>query len=67
MSLAFRLRDSIAARFGVKAIGGFSGERRIQAHAGETLDFFLVEHSAPDMLVLTVRDRHLVGRHPQCL
>ena len=59
MSLAFRMGDSIAARFGVKAIGGLSGERRIQARAGETLDFFLVEHSAPDMLVLTVRDRRL--------
>lgn len=26
---------------------------------GDYLDFFLVEHSAPDMLVLTARDRHL--------
>ncbi len=26
---------------------------------GERLDFFLVEHSAPDVLVLTERDRHL--------
>lgn len=26
---------------------------------GDYLDFFLVEHSAPDMLVLTERDRHL--------
>ena len=27
--------------------------------AGDYLDFFLVEHSAPEVLVLTERDRHL--------
>ncbi|CAA2140627.1 hypothetical protein MBLL_02220 (plasmid) [Methylobacterium bullatum] len=59
MASAFRARDAITARFGVKAIGGFSGERRLPVREGDTLDFFLVEHSAPDMLVLTERDRHL--------
>ena len=59
MAFALRLRDAIAGRFGVKAIGGFSGERRLPVREGDTLDFFLVEHSAPDMLVLTERDRHL--------
>lgn len=59
MRLAFRTRDAISSLFGVKRIGGFSGTRRETVHAGEQLDFFLVEHSAPDMLVLTERDRHL--------
>lgn len=59
MRLAFRMRDAISSLFGVKRIGGFSGARRETIHAGERLDFFLVEHSAPDILVLTERDRHL--------
>lgn len=57
--LAFRTRDAISSLFGVKRIGGFSGARRETVNAGEQLDFFLVEHSAPDMLILTERDRHL--------
>ncbi|QOQ77487.1 DUF2867 domain-containing protein [Pseudomonas poae] len=59
LQLAFRIRDAISAVFGVKRIGGFSGTRRDSVQVGEHLDFFLVEHSAPDMLVLTERDRHL--------
>jgi hypothetical protein len=59
MRLAFRTRDAISSLFGVKRIGGFSGAKRETVHAGEQLDFFLVEHSAPDILVLTERDRHL--------
>jgi hypothetical protein len=59
MRLAFRTRDAISSLFGVKRIGGFSGARREATQAGEKLDFFLVEHSAPDLLVLSVRDRHL--------
>lgn len=59
MRLAFRVRDAISSLFGVRRIGGFSGARRETVHAGEKLDFFLVEHCAPDMLVLTERDRHL--------
>lgn len=59
MRMAFRTRDAISSLFGVKRIGGFSGQRREAAPAGDRLDFFLVEHSAPDMLVLTERDRHL--------
>jgi hypothetical protein len=43
----------------VKRIGGFSGARRATVQVGERLDFFLVEQSTPDMLVLTERDRHL--------
>jgi hypothetical protein len=59
MRLAFRTRDAISSLFGVERIGGFSGARRETVQAGEKLDFFLVEHSAPDLLVLSVRDRHL--------
>lgn len=59
MRLAFRIRDGISSRFGVKRIGGFSGLPRNTVQAGERLDFFLVEHNAPDVLVLTERDRHL--------
>lgn len=59
MRLAFRTRDAISALFGVKRIGGFSGTRREAVQAGDYLDFFLVEYSAPEVLVLTERDRHL--------
>ncbi len=59
MRLAFGIRDAISALFGVKRIGGFSGKPKQAAAAGDKLDFFLVEHSADDMLVLTARDRHL--------
>ena len=59
MRLAFRTRDGISSLFGVKRIGGFSGTRREAVQAGDYLDFFLVEHSAPEVLVLTERDRHL--------
>ena len=56
---AFRVRDAISARFGAKQIGGFSGVPKTSVEVGEHLDFFLVEHAAPDLLVLTERDRHL--------
>ena len=59
MRLAFRTRDGISSLFGVKRIGGFSGTRREAVQAGDYLDFFLVEHGAPEVLVLTERDRHL--------
>ena len=59
MRLAFRTRDGISSLFGVKRIGGFSGTRREAVQAGDYLDFFLVEHSAPEVVVLTERDRHL--------
>ena len=59
LKAAFRVRDAISARFGVKRIGGFSGEPRTQVAVGDHLDFFLVEHLDPRMLVLTERDRHL--------
>lgn len=59
LRMAFGIRDAICALFGVKRIGGFSGTRRERVQVGERLDFFLVEHSAPDVLVLTERDRHL--------
>lgn len=59
MRWAFRARDAVSALFGVKRIGGFSGMRRESVQAGDRLDFFRVEHSTPDMLVLTERDQHL--------
>lgn len=59
LGLAFRIRDAISARFGVKAIGGFSGRVQGEPQVGEMLDFFLVERSEPEALTLTARDRHL--------
>jgi hypothetical protein len=56
---AFRLRDAISARFGVKRIGGFSGRHHQDVQVGDHLDFFLVEGIGPDALILTERDRHL--------
>jgi hypothetical protein len=59
LGLAFRVRDAIAARFGVKRIGGFTGRRAENPQVGERLDFFVVERSEPAALTLTERDRHL--------
>ena len=59
LKLAFRIRDAISARFGVKRIGGFGEAPAANVQPGDRLDFFLVEHAAPDLLVLTERDRHL--------
>lgn len=59
LGLAFRLRDAISARFGVRRIGGFSGRPVTQVQPGDRLDFFAVEAVAPDLLTLTARDRHL--------
>ena len=59
LSLAFRVRDAISSRFGVKKIGAFSAASREAVAAGEKLDFFLVEHVSQDVLTLSERDRHL--------
>ena len=59
LKLAFKLRDTVSRRFGVKSIGGFSGTSKDTVRAGDYLDFFLVEHSDDKTLVLTERDRHL--------
>ena len=56
LQLAFDIRDGISAMFGVQKIAGFSGKQMTDVQVGDHLDFFLVEHSAPDMLVLTARD-----------
>lgn len=56
---AFWIRDAISTQFGVRKIGGFSGVPTRSVQAGDYLDFFLVEHAGPDVLVLTERDRHL--------
>lgn len=59
MGLAFRLRDAISARFGVKRIGGFSGRAAGPVTRGGKLDFFRVERIDDEILTLTERDRHL--------
>jgi hypothetical protein len=56
---AFKVRDAISSRFGVKRIGGFTGQPVSEVVAGQYLDFFLVEEASPTRLVLTERDRHL--------
>lgn len=59
LGLAFRVRDVVSAQFGVKRIGGFSGEVRTFVQEGDKLDFFLVETVNDDVLTLSARDRHL--------
>lgn len=59
LGLAFRIRDAISARFGVRRIGGFTAMPMTEIREGARLDFFRVEHAAPDLVVLTERDRHL--------
>lgn len=59
LKLAFWLRDTVSACFGVKRIGGFSGTRRDFVQTGDKLDFFLVEAASDEVLTLTARDRHL--------
>lgn len=59
LRIAFKIRDAVSKLFGVKAIGGFSGTCKDSVQTGDYLDFFLVEHSDDNSLVLTERDRHL--------
>ena len=59
LALAFRVRDAIAARFGVHRIGGFTGQRAENPQPGDRLDFFTVERADRRALTLTERDRHL--------
>jgi len=59
IALAFRIRDAISVRFGVKRIGGFTGRHATPPKVGEKLDFFVVERIAPKILTLSERDRHL--------
>lgn len=59
LRLAFRIRDAISSRFGVRRIGGFGNKSVERVQPGDRLDFFLVEHVTPDLLTLTERDRHL--------
>ena len=59
LKMAFSIRDAVSALFGVKRIGGFTGQYPETGEVGEMLDFFLVEHVSPDVLTLTARDRHL--------
>lgn len=59
VALAFRIRDAISARFGVKRISGFTCQRSEAAKVGDQLDFFLIERIEPTILTLSERDRHL--------
>ncbi|MBC7737836.1 MAG: DUF2867 domain-containing protein [Candidatus Saccharibacteria bacterium] len=59
LGIAFALRDAISARFGVKRIGGFSGDLVELPQVGGHLDFFLIERLEENMMTLTARDRHL--------
>lgn len=59
MGTAFKLRDAISARFGVKRIGGFSGKPPGFVQVGDKLDFFLVETLSDTVMSLSERDRHL--------
>lgn len=59
IALAFRIRDAISVRFGVKPIGGFTGRHVTPPQVGESLDFFVVERIGPDILTLSERDKHL--------
>jgi len=56
---AMWLRDKISGLFGVPPIHGVSHKRVQSVKPGDKLDFFLVEYSAENLLVLTVRDTHL--------
>ena len=44
LKLAFRIRDTISALFGVKRIGGFTAALPKTVKVGQKLDFFVVEH-----------------------
>jgi|TARA_B110000908_G_scaffold75864_1_gene91340 hypothetical protein len=59
LGLAFWVCDAISARFGVKRIGGFSGEVRGFVQEGDKLDFFLVETVNDEVLTLSAHDCHL--------
>lgn len=59
LKLAFRLRDAISSKFGVKKIGGFSTSSPKTVSVGQKLDFFLVEYVTDDVLALSERDSHL--------
>lgn len=59
LKVAFRIRDVISSKFGVKKIGGFSTAAPTAVAVGDKLDFFLVEYVSDDVLTLSERDRHL--------
>ncbi len=59
IALAFRIRDAISARFGIKRIGGATMRRPTAPKVGDRLGFFLIERIEPAILTLSERDRHL--------
>jgi hypothetical protein len=59
LGIAFKIRDAISALFGVQRISGFNATSAEGVKVGDKLDFFLVEHTSPETLSLSARDRHL--------
>lgn len=55
---AFRVRDAVAASFGMKRLGGFSSTMPGFVQVGDKLDFFRVETLSDTVLSLSERDRH---------
>lgn len=55
---AFKVRDRLVAPFGVRAIGGFSGDVGALT-VGDTIDFFTIADLTADALALVVEDHHL--------
>lgn len=56
---AMRLRDAVAARFGLSRINGFGTSWPEAPQPGDRLDFFTIERITPEILTLAARDRHL--------
>ena len=59
LKIAIKLRDVISGLFGIKAITGFSSRPVQSVKCGDRLDFFLVELTDENTLILTERDKHL--------
>jgi Protein of unknown function (DUF2867) len=55
---AFKVRDRLVAPFGVRAIGGFSGDVG-SLTVGDQIDFFTIAELTADTLALVVEDHHL--------
>jgi len=55
---AFKVRDLLVAPFGVRAIGGFSGDVGA-LKAGDPIDFFTITELTADTLAIGVMDHHL--------
>lgn len=59
LGAAMRVRDAVAARFGLSRIRGFGTSWPEAPQPGDRLDFFTIERIGPKILTLAARDRHL--------